>query len=276
MSTAELERLSTMDLDRRVADERPLVRRGPPRLEAVRDHTVADDVSCLLTVRRPCDGTSVAPARRGAAGLDPRESTTAWIVWEGLESLGPVGRRRVLDGWREHRHDGVGAQVTGNGCEVEIGGVPVTGKLRLALLRWLPLAGSELAVYEGGLFCDAPVMALTLLVRPPTIWPAAEAVAAARCFPHGPRFEPERFVALERHARGRVRGAHLAQLRDAVGRIEAQLPAARLPTASSVVAAGCAVLMADDEWCTTIAALQLARFATSEWAAREVGEGAAP
>ena len=256
-----------------MADERPLVRRGQPRLEVVRDDTVADDVSCLFTARRPCDGASAVPARRGAAELDPGESTTAWIVWEGLEPLGPVGRRRVLDGWRAHRHDRVGAQVTGSGCEVEIGGVPVTGELRLALLRWLPLAGSELAVYEGGLFRDAPVKALTLLIRPPTIWPAAEAVAAARLYPRGPRFEPERFAALERHARGRVRKPHLAQLRDAAGRIEAQLPAAGLPVASSIVAAGCAVLVADDEWCAAIAARQLARYATSEWVAREAREG---
>lgn len=249
------------------------MRRVPPRREVVRDDTAADDVSCLFSARRPCDGASAAPARRSAAELDPGESTTAWILWEGLDPLGPVSRRRVLESWRADRHDRAGVQVTGSGCEVEVGGVPVTGELRLALLRWLPLARSELAVYEGGLFSDAPVKALTLPIRPPTIWPAAEAVAAARLYPRGPRFEPERFAALEEHALGRVRKAHLARLRDAAARIEAQLPGAGLPVASSVVAAGCAVLTADDEWCAAIAARQLARYATSEWVAREAREG---
>ena len=272
MSTAGLERLPTGDPGRPEADERPFVRRGPPWLELVRDDTAADDVSCLFAARRPCDGASIALARRGAAEFDPGESTTAWIASEGLDPLGPVGRRRIINGWRTHRHDRVGAQVTGSGCEVAIGGIPVTGELRLTLLRWLPLGGSELAVYEGGLFRDAPVKALTLLIRPPTIWPAAEAVAAARLFPRGPRFEPERFAALERHARGRVREPHLARLRDAAGRIEAQLPAAGLPRASAVVAAGCAVLVADDEWCAVIATRQLARYATSNWVAREARE----
>ena len=273
MSTAELERLPPRDLGRPVADERPPGRRGPRRLEVVRDGTVADDVSCLFIARRPCDGASAALARGGAAELDRDASTTAWIVSEGLEPLGPVGRRRVLDRWRAHREDRVGVQVTCSGCEVEIGGVSVTGELRLALLRWLPLAGSELAVYEGGLFRDAPVKALTLLIRPPTIWPAAEAVAAARLYPRGPRFEPERFAALERHARARVREPHLARVRDVAGRIEAQLPAAGLPVASSIVAAGCAVLVADDEWCAAIAARQLARYATSDRVAPEAREG---
>ena len=184
-----------------------------------------------------------------------------------------MGRRRVLDGWRAHRHDRVGAQVTGSGCEVEIGGVPVTGELRLALLRWLPLAGSELAVYEGGLFRDAPVKALTLLIRPPTIWPAAEAVAAARLFPAARGSSPSgsphssgmRVVASGRRT---SRGCETPPRR-----IEAQLPAAGLPVASAVVAAGCAVLTADDEWCAAIAARQLARYATSEWVAREAREG---
>jgi hypothetical protein len=274
MSTAELERLPTLDLGLPAAAGRSLVRRGRPQLEVVRDDRAAGDVSCLFAARRPCDSASTVLALRGAAELDPRASTTAWIVWEGLEQLGPVGRRRVLDGWRAHRHDRLGAQITGSGCEVEIGGVPVTGELRLALLRWLPLADSELAVYEGGLFRGTPAKALTLLIRPPTIWAAAEAVAAARLYPGGPRFEPERFAALEEHALGRVRKAHVGQLRDAAARIEAQLPAAGLPEASSVVAAGRAVLTADDEWCAAIAARQLARYATSQWVAREAREGA--
>ena len=261
MSMAALEHLPSSRLGRR---ERP-------RLEVVRDRAGAGDVADLFTAMRPCDGAAAALGRRGVAELDPRVSTTAWIISEGLRPLDPAGRQRILDGWRAHRHDRVGALVTDGGCEVSTGGVAVTGALRLALLRWLPLARSELGVYEGGLFRDAPARALTLLVRPPTIWPAGEAVAEERACPPGPRFEPERFEALERHARGRVRSAHLARLRAAVARIEPQLPVAGLPVASAIVAAGCAVLAADDAWCAAIAARQLARYATS----RAVRAGAA-
>jgi len=255
MSVAELEHLSSARLERRAR----------PRLEVVRDAAVAGDVAALFTAVRPCDGVGAARARSRALELDARVSATAWIVWEGLELLDPAGRRRVIDGWRAHRHDRVGAQVTDGGCEVSIGGVPVTGELRLALLRWLPLTHSELAVYERGLFRDAPARALTLILRPPTIWPAGDAVTADRLVPGGPRFEPERFRGLEHHASGRVRSAHLARVRAAVARIEQQLPVAGFPVASSTVAAGCAVLAADDEWCSLIAARQLARYAASEW-----------
>ena len=254
-----------------MTDDRPLSRRERPQLEVVRDRAATFDVVDLLTALRPCDGTSAGLARRGAPELDARESATAWIVWEGLEALGPVGRQHVLDGWRAHRQDRVGALVTDGGCEVSIGGVPVPGPLRLALLQWLPLARSELAVYEGGIFRDAPARALTLLIRPPTIWPAAEAVAAERLHPRGPRFEPERFQALERHALGRVRSTHLGRLRDAVARIERQLPVAELPVARSTVAAGCAVLAADDQWCKALAARQLARYASSGAVTHEAG-----
>jgi len=261
MSVAELEHRSSARFGRRARQ----------RLEVVRDPDVAGDVAALFTAVRPCNGVGAALARSRVPELDPRESATAWIVWEGLEPLGPAGRQRVLDGWRARRHDSVGAQVTDGGCMVRIGGVPVTGELRLALLQWLPLAGSELAVYEGGLFRDAPARAITLLIRPPTIWPAAEAVAAERLHPRGPRFEPERFHALEQHALGRVRSTHLERLRDAVARIERRLPVAGFPVASSTVAAGCAVLAADDEWCTALAARQLARYAASCAVIHEAG-----
>ena len=261
MSVAELEHLSSARFGRR----------AQPRLEVVRDAAVAGDVAALFTEIRPCDGIGAGLARSRTLELDARASATAWIVSEGLEPLGPAGRQRILDGWRAHRHDRVGALVGESGCEVTIGGTPTTGALRLALLRWLPLAHGELAVYEGGLFRDAPARALTLLVRPPTIWPAGDAVTADRLFPGGPRFEPERFHALEQHALGRVRSTHLERLRDAVARIERQLPVAGFPVASSIVAAGCAVLAADDEWCTALAARQLARYAASCAVIHEAG-----
>ena len=60
--------------------------------------------------------------------------------------------------------------------------------------------------------------------------------------------------------------------RDAARRIEAQLPVAGFPAASATVAVGCAVVAADDEWCTAIAARQLARYAASDRVAREARE----
>ena len=273
MSVAELEHLSSTRFGLLATDDHDPCRCQQSRPEVVRDPDVAGDVAALFTAVRPCNGVGAALARGRAPELDPRSSPTAWILWEGLKPLDPLGRQRILDGWRTHRHDRAGAQVADGGCEVSIGGVPVTGELRLALLQWLPLARGELAVYEGGLFRDVPARALTLLVRPPTIWPAGDVVAADRLFPGGPRFEPARFQALERHASGQVRSAHLARLRAAVARIERQLPVAGFPVASSTVAAGCAVLAADDEWCAAIAATQLARYAASERSAWKVQAG---
>ena len=140
--------------------------------------------------------------------------------------------------------------------------------VRVALLDWLPLSPADLAVYEGGLFRETPARSLTLLVRPPTIWSIDEAVIAARRFRRGSRFEPEQFGALVRHAHGRLGRTHLDRLREVSARIEKQVPAAGLPEASAVVAAGCAVLAVDDEACASVAAVQLARYAFSARAAR--------
>lgn len=264
MSTAALERLSSADFGRRATDEQQCSRRERPRLEVVPCGVGGlDEAAAMFTSVRPCDRAPAARVRRGAPELDARASATAWIVGEGLRSLDRVGRQRILDGWRAHHHDRVGALVADGGCEVGIGGARVTGALRLALLEWLPLSCTDVAVYEGGLFRGAPANALTLLLRPPTIWPAGEVATAERLYPRGPRFEPERFAALELYARGRAREAHLARLREAARRIEAQLPVTGFPVASATVAVGCAVVAADEEWCTAIAARQLARYATS-------------
>lgn len=273
MSTAELEQLSGTDLGRPATAEREPPRGVRARLRIVPERAAADGVATLFTAVRPCDGAGTARARRRVPGLDGSASVTSWIVAEGLRQLAPPDRARVLERWRVERYDRAGALVADGGCEIGIDGVPVTGALRLALLRWLPLSRVDLVVIESGLWRNTPANALTLLIRPPTIWPAAEALTAARLFPCGSRFEPERFLALERHARGRVRESHLSLLRVAAERIERQLPAAGLPVASSIVAAGCAVLLADDEWGTAIAARQLARYATSERVTREAREG---
>jgi hypothetical protein len=159
--------------------------------------------------------------------------------------------------------------IADGGCDVVIGGAVVTGAVRMALLEWLPLSRDDLAVYEGGLFRDVPANALTLLVRPPTIWSIDEAVVAGRLFPGGPRFEPGRFDALERYACGCLGTEHLARLRDAVAKIEMQLPLEGLPVASATVAAGCAVIADDHDWCEAITARQLVRYATSARVARK-------
>lgn len=273
MSTAELERLSSPRVGRSSTVEQQSSRRERRHLEVVPEPYAADDVAALFTAVRPCDGAGVALARRGATQFDARASVTAWILSDGLRRLAAADRERVLDSWRSRPREDVGVLVTDGGCAVGIGGVEVRGPLRLALLRWLPLAGAELAVYESGLFRDTPADALTLLLRPPTIWSMVEAAAAERLRPRSAWFEPERFEHLERHAHGCVRRTHLARLREAARRIERQLPVAGLPVASATVAAGWAVLETDDAVCRSIAARQLARYAASAWVARETGEG---
>jgi hypothetical protein len=189
-------------------------------------------------------------------------STTAWLIAEGLASLDPTLRDHILERWRDERDHGP-SLVRDGGCDVRLGRVSVGMVARAALLEWLPLARRELAVYEGGLFEDEPAHAITLLVRPPTIWSLDDARLAARLHPLGRRFDPERFAAIERHARERTGVEQLTRVREAVGRIEVQLPVAAFPVASALVAAGCAVVAADESWSRLVAARQLARYASS-------------
>jgi hypothetical protein len=274
MSTAELSRPLGSGFGRRATD-----RREPPRRERRQRETgpdvrgEANGVDSLFPALRSCDDLSEASACRGVSAFDPRASVTSWIVEEGLELLDPAERQRVVDRWRIPRQGSSASLIADGGCDVLIGGAVVTGAVRMALIEWLPLSRDDLAVYEGGLFRDVPANALTLLVRPPTIWSIDEAVIADSLHPRGPRFEPSRFAALERYARGRLGTEHLARLRDAAAKIELQLPIEGLPFASTTLAAGCAVIADDDDWSEAIAARQLARYATSARVAR--GRGSA-
>ena len=202
--------------------------------------------------------------------FDAHASPTSWIVGQGLKLLEPAERQSIVEGWRAHRRGCWPSLVVDGGCDVRIGAGVVTDRVRTHLLEWLPLAPGDLAVYEGGLFRRSPADALTLLVRPPAIWSIDEAVVAGRLTPRGHRFVPEAFEAVEHHALRRLRDEQLTRLRAAVSRIEAQLPLDVFPVASAIVAAGCAVIAADDESCAAIAARQLARYAASALVARVV------
>ena len=222
------------------------------------------------TARRSDDAVT-RRARRRAPVFDERASATAWIVAEGLASLDAVGRQRVIDGWRgRHRSRGV-SLVVDNGCDVRVGRVWLGPAARNGLLHWLPLSQLELVLFDSGLFVDEPAGAIALLVRPPTIWAVADAVDAERLFPRGRQFEPERFVAIESQARRLVGPEHRQRLRAGVRRIEDQLPVGGHTVASGVIASGCAAISADDDRCTTVAARQLARYASSTWVALLLG-----
>jgi hypothetical protein len=177
---------------------------------------------------------------------------------------GSVGRDEVgtLVPTRRRTDEGAGL-VVDDGCDVRVDGVMLGAADRAALLRWLPLAPLELALFEHGLFADEPWKALALLLRPPTIWSFDEARTAGWELPRGAGFEPARRAALERSAAGLVTPAHLRRVRDGAGRISSQLPAAPFPIASRTVAAGCAAVATDDDFCAAVAATQLARFASS-------------
>ncbi len=151
------------------------------------------------------------------------------------------------------------------GCDVRIA---AGGEVRESLLEWLPLSRVDLAAYEGGLFAADPAGALTLLLRPPTIWSLEDAVAVDGMFPRTDRFDPARFDAILQLARRCVRSEHLARVRRAVAKIERQLPVEGLPRASAIAAAGCVVVATDEDRCAALAAQQLARFASSAFVAR--------
>jgi hypothetical protein len=270
MSTAELIRPLRGGFGRRATDRHELPRRERRQREAgISILGEANGIASLVPAVRGCDDVSAASARRSVPEFDPRASVTTWIVEAGLKPLEPAERRRIVASWHVPRQDRRASMIADEGCNVLIGGVVATGAVRIAILEWLPLSCTDLAVYEGGLFRDLPANALALLVRPPTIWSIDEAVIADDLFPRRPRFEPARFDALERYARGCLGSEHLARLRDAAAKIGTQLPVERLPLASSTVAAGCAVIAGYDDWCAAIAARQLARYATSARVASE-------
>ncbi len=269
MATLALEPLPPNRLRRRATDggpPRPRERRHPvPEPRRARTAGVAP----LFPGLRPCDHTGGHSASRRSWELEPHASVSAWIVSEGLEVLDPAARRRIIDGWRTYRSRSGSTIVVDEGCDVEIGPIGADSRTRGALLEWLRVAPDELAVYEGGLFRHAPAAALTLLLRPPTIWSIEDALTARACVPAGLEFTPGRFAALERAAGERVGRTHVARLREAVDRIERQLPIAEFPTASRTIAAGCTTLARDDRWCGALAARQLARYASSVLVRRE-------
>jgi hypothetical protein len=272
MPTTELIRPSRRRSDRVVDDSfEPsgrLEERSGLRPDAFSE---TNGTASLFAAVRPCDGVSASISRSSATAFDANASATTWILEAGLKGLDPSERKRIVDGWSIPRRNRWPSLITDESCDVRIGDTVVTGAVRVALLDWVSLSGNDLAVYETGIFREAPAKALALLVRPPTIWSIGEALIADLIFPRGPRFEPARFDALERHAFGYLRSGHLARLRRAAARVEMQLPVERFPVASSTVAAGCAVVARDDEWCAVIAARQLARYASSAVIGRGAG-----
>jgi hypothetical protein len=145
--------------------------------------------------------------------------------------------------------------VVDGGCDVRAGYLPVDHATRVALLLWLPLSTGELAALEDGLDVEAPADAVSLLLRPPTIWSLADALCLRRTFPDSSR--------AAHRTRARVAARHRRRVRAGAHRIEAQLPFAGQPRASAVVAAGCRALERDAA-CADVAARQLVRFAASD------------
>ena len=260
MSTAALERPSPTGIATRHAVSARLQSLRP--VEPPCGQEPFDDLALVFPSPRLGCTAATTLARRRTLGFDARASVTAWLIGAGLEALDPDRRRNVIEGWNAYRDHGP-RLVGDGGCDVRLGRGGVGARERAALLEWLPLTDRELAVYEGGLFEDAPTHAIALLVRPPTIWALDEAIDAERLFPRGARFAPERFAAIERHAYGRIRAEHLARLRRAVARIVAQLPAAGLPVASATIASGCELVADDDGRARAVVARQLARYASS-------------
>jgi hypothetical protein len=271
MSTAELNRPARRRSDALANDGRTSIPTGVPRAREPRlAPPDADGVPFLFPTVRPGGGTAVS-ARRRVPQFDERASAATWILAKGLRRLDPDRRRHILGGWCAPRRPTPASVIVDGGCDVRIRGSAVTGAVRSSLLEWLPLVRLDLEVYDGGLFEDEPASAVTLLLRPPTIWTVDEAVRAGRLYGRTRAFEPERFDALECYARTRVTATHVDRLREASAKIRLQLPVAELPRASSIVAAGCAVIDADDGACAAIAACQLARLATSAFVLSYLG-----
>ncbi len=260
MSTAQLERTAEPRLDTVGAEWKV---RSPAAVSRC-EYASNDTVATLVPGFRSYERDRAAVGRRRVQPFDPCASATAWIVVEGLAACGRAAAAEIVAAWSDLPQPSAPLAIVDGGCDVRAGQVRIDRALRASLLRWLPLTETDIALYENGLFGLDPAGAVTLLVRPPTVWSLAEALLAESSFPRdGPRFDPLRFVALERHARSRVGRREIVALRRAASWIDAQLPLAGFPRASALVAAGCAVILSDDGRCAEIAARQLARYATS-------------
>ena len=144
--------------------------------------------------------------------------------------------------------------VVDHGCDVRVAHARLEPAEVLALLEWLPLAYDDLALVERRGLVD-PAAALSLVLRPPTIWTAVDALAVRAHV-----LDP---AGLARHAADRVTAAQIRRLRRAARRIETQLPLPDLRRASTIVTSGCAAVAADEAACAEAAAVQLVRYATS-------------
>ncbi len=176
---------------------------------------------------------------------------------------------RGADDRRERRLRSARPLVGDGGCDVCLRGGPHADLVRVALLEWLPLSPAELAPHALGGGEELSTSCLASLVRPPTVWPLGEAVAAARLLGREEPLERMPLTWLVGHARGRVDAAHLTRVRRRAARIAMQLPLAGPPWASAAVESACALVEADDEECATTAAHALARYALSRVVARE-------
>ena len=261
MSTVELERPSSTGTAARHA--------VPARLQAQRPvespcrHEPFDDLAIVFPSRRLGCTAVTALAGRRSRGFEARASATAWLIGEGLEALDADRRRDVRQGWSAYRDHGP-RLVGDGGCDVRLGRAAVGPTERAALLEWLPLTERELAVYDGGLFEDAPASC----DRAPAASADDLAARRRRCSPSGSS-RGERAsgpTASPRSSTTRTSGSgteHLIRLRCAVARIAAQLPVLSLPAASATVASGCALITADDARGRAVVARLLARYASS-------------
>jgi hypothetical protein len=224
----------------------------------------------LVPVARAAEDVRLV-LRKRAAGHDPRPgSPTVTIL---ARHAGPTGEAvaRHVSGWWGGAADDE-PLVCDEGCDVRVGRTRVGDPTRQALLTWLPPAPQELAVLEAGLLADDPVVAVQILVRPPTIWSWAEAVGLRSRLPEGP-FDAGRFTALEQDARPLVAPCHLLRLCAALLRLETAVSFSGRPRATATVTAGCAALRGDEERAVEVAATQLARFACSRAVERASADG---
>jgi hypothetical protein len=168
-----------------------------------------------------------------------------------LEPPSSAGRRLA-----DRRRETLGPQrslVVDHGCDVRIGHWRLEPTAVLALLAWLPVGPGDLAPIEARAEELDALAALALVLRPPTIWTASEALGV-----RGHAFRARRIVTR----------LHCRRLRRTAARIASQLPVPGLERASELVEEGCAIVVRDAEACADVAAAQLDRYATSDLIAR--------
>jgi hypothetical protein len=190
------------------------------------------DLGLLFPFVRPRGVVIGAFADRvaSAIGETPRDTSPTEAA-EGVRLLSDGERRRLVRSWAG-RYPERWRKLCAAVGDTRLGEVTlVASAVRGAVADRVSCPRELIAELEEGIFEDAPVAAVALVLAPPAVWSFEDVVTG----------------------RNDVNAGHVARARTQVGRLRRRLPLPELPRASATLIRGCDV--ADDDHASGLAAL---------------------